>query len=282
MKLRLNVFRNGIYPSEGKVILFQRENSLKEFRSLVETEFPSYTCYQLFTEKGGEITDANQFFHDDIIVFTSVSDKEMFEPLFAPNRNKSAITDASSEDADNYFTLSVKWLSDQTQNLEKMTFHLDKSKATVRDLKKKVPKQIRNYDPTPFQTDEFLVVYKGVELLDDCNLYQMYTEHRSERQKRKEVNNSEFTVFIIKKPFVIRVMTPAGRKIVLTMEYNDAPDITVRQLKQMIYEQEKSLPCNRMKLYFENELLKNDSTLDDCGLLGNVDRTLQLKYTVFN
>jgi hypothetical protein len=77
-------------------------------------------------------------------------------------------------------------------------------------------------------------------------------------------------------------MTPAGRKIVLTMEYNDVPDITVRQLKQMIYEQEKSLPCNPMKLYFENELLKNDSTVNACGLLGNVDRTLQLKYAIFN
>jgi hypothetical protein len=265
--MRVNVFENGRWPAGGVVVVIDTATgNLRDLYSLIE-EATRKKCTTLYTNKGGQITHLNQLVHDDVLVFTSIP-SEVFKPL---GSNPQATTEPIEQ-----YIVNVKWLCSETQKLENIVLTLFEN-ATVKQLKRKVSQSIDNEFN---MRDELCIIYKGVEVEEDSVLYSLFQRHLKESQ---DDNASEtFTVYAVKKPFIITIVTPTSRKISLTLETQEASDVPIKQLKQLVYEHEHQLP-DKMKLLFKDRDLPDTETVGSSGLfsLQADERVLKLKYVVF-
>jgi len=269
--IRLNIFKNGTYPQKGKVLLWDQGNGdQKQLFTDIESLFDNeITVSKLFTEKGGEISQNNQLFHDDLLIFTTQK-REIFQP---PQLHSFGVSAAVPRE----FPVNVRWLSQSSNRLENVALEMKSNCDTVLQLKSEMLQKASDH----FNSSELSVIYKGVELVDSCHLYPLYQQFVAEQRKAND-SDQELTLFCVCKPFTIRVLTPSNRKIVLTLERSEAPNTSIEKLKELIFEQENTESCQKMKLYSQsNKLLSDDDTVGGCGLFTQTDRLLRLKYSVF-
>eukprot|EP01027_Heterolobosea_sp_BB2_P002875 GEZU01004314.1.p1 GENE.GEZU01004314.1~~GEZU01004314.1.p1 ORF type:complete len:306 (-),score=56.02 GEZU01004314.1:8-883(-) len=261
--MRVNIFRNTGRKEHGKAVVVP--STFAEFLQRCSQKLgfmPEQPALRVFTEKGGEIEEIDEILDDDVLF---ISCGEEFVPPIAQQKpmpthaDSQQITSANinvatapvQPTAPSGFPITVKAIA-KSLSPAILVFRPD---STIGQLKDEIARH--------FQLSSFAVYYtlifEGRELRNDSCQLKEYNMHQ----------HSNCQVFLVEKPFEIRITTKSQRVIRLNVKCND----TIADIKSMLSNME-GYPVEQQQLGhrapsdpYHDQILADDTTLEQHNIL---------------
>lgn len=260
--MRINIFRNGdLNRQKGKVVVLSSTATFSEFLQLAAKKFEVEKFTRAFTQQGGEISEIEELYNDDIVFlsqgedFNSTVEKRNLQETQNEEQNPN-----KKQKIETYPLILVIRVVEQfgvnvDANAQSIEIPLKHRYGTVLALKKKISFKFDGLHPA----DQTLI-YQAKQLEDEKRIHEYFGYGKPESDQSKW---EKIVIFLMIKPLEIYIKSINGSITpIVGMKHSHL----VQELKTKYKNKTALDKYGTVEFIYEGKFMQDGKKLSDFGI----------------